>query len=79
MNPLFGTIQECAINFVPQGWMPCDGRTLAIAENQALFSLLGTQFGGDGALRFALPCLPPRGAGLTWIIAVEGLYPTRAD
>lgn len=40
---------------VPQGWMPCDGTVLQISENQALFSLIGAEYGGDGRTTFALP------------------------
>jgi microcystin-dependent protein len=42
-------------SFVPRGWAPCDGHLLNIASNSALFSLLGTQFGGNGSTTFALP------------------------
>ena len=59
-------------NFAPTGWALCDGQLLAISQNTALFSLLGTQFGGDGVTTFALPNLQSRvpihqgqGAGLT--------------
>lgn len=71
-------------NFVPKGWMACNGQTLQIMQNQALFSLLGTQFGGDGRTTFALPNLPaPAGAvteGATtpsYLICVQGIYPQR--
>lgn len=49
MISMFGT------NFAPRGWMLCNGQTLSIAQNSALFSLLGTTFGGDGQTTFALP------------------------
>ena len=47
-------------NFAPGGWMPADGRLLPISENTALFSVLGTNFGGDGQTTFALPDLRGR-------------------
>ncbi len=47
-------------NFAPQGWAFCNGQVLAIAENDALFSLLGTTYGGDGQTTFALPDLRSR-------------------
>ncbi len=47
-------------NFAPQGWAICNGQVLAIAENDALFSLLGTTYGGDGQNTFALPDLRSR-------------------
>jgi len=48
-------------NFAPKGWATCDGQVLPLAQNQALFSLLGTTFGGDGRSTFALPDLRSRG------------------
>jgi len=59
-NPFIGEIFMFAGNFAPQGWAFCDGRLLAIAENTALFSLLGTTYGGDGERTFALPDLRGR-------------------
>ena len=44
-----------AFNFAPKGWAQCNGQLLPISQNQALFSLLGTNYGGDGRLNFALP------------------------
>ena len=59
--------------------VPADGQLLPINQNQALFSLLGTQYGGDGRINFALPNL--RGAapnGLTYSICITGTYPARS-
>lgn len=50
-----GQIKTFSFGFVPRGWLPCDGRTLAIQPNTALFSLLGTTYGGNGTTTFALP------------------------
>lgn len=55
-----GTIQAFGFNFAPRGWLPCNGQLLAIAQYQALFSLLGTYYGGDGRTTFALPDLRGR-------------------
>lgn len=55
-----GEVRLFAANFAPRGWLPCDGRQLAIAQNQALFSLLGTTYGGNGVSTFALPDLRGR-------------------
>jgi len=55
-------------------WLPCDGRRLPIKQNEALFALMGTTFGGDGRVDFALPELPPLG-GLPWRIARDGQFP----
>lgn len=60
MTTYLGQINWVAFNFVPQGWAACDGRLLAIAQNQALFSLLGTTYGGNGVNTFGLPDLRGR-------------------
>jgi microcystin-dependent protein len=71
-NNYIGEIKMFAGNFAPVGWALCDGSLLPISQNQALFSLLGTTYGGDGQTTFALPDLrgrfpmhPGTGAGLT--------------
>ena len=55
MEPFIGEISYVAFNFAPQGWYQCDGQTLPINQYQALFSLLGTAYGGNGTTTFALP------------------------
>jgi microcystin-dependent protein len=75
-EPFIGEIKMVGFNFPPQGWAFCDGQLLSIAQNAALFSLLGTTFGGDGETTFGLPDLrgrnsinPGNGPGLppvTW-------------
>lgn len=67
-----GEIRMVGFNFAPTGWAKCDGQILSIASNTALFSLLGTTYGGDGVSTFALPNLKGRvplhygtGSGLT--------------
>jgi len=57
MDPFVGEIRLWALNFAPVGWAFCQGQLLAISSNTALFSLLGTQFGGDGRSTFGLPNL----------------------
>ncbi|HKQ73050.1 MAG TPA: tail fiber protein [Blastocatellia bacterium] len=69
-EPFLGEIKMIAFNFPPKGWAFCNGQLLPINQNQALFSLLGTTYGGDGRTTFALPDLRGRspyhiGAGLT--------------
>lgn len=59
-DPFIGEIKLFAFNFAPRGWAECDGQTLAIAQNQALFSLIGTRYGGNGATTFNLPDLRGR-------------------
>src|ERR1700694_1061796 len=56
-TPFMGEIKICSFNFAPKGWAQCNGQLLPINQNQALFSLLGTTFGGDGRVNFALPNL----------------------
>jgi len=60
MEPFLAQIIMFGGNFAPRGWAFCDGQLLAISQNQALFSLLGTTYGGDGRTTFALPDLRGR-------------------
>ena len=69
-QPYIGEIRMFAGNFAPVGWMFCEGQLLSIADNQALFQLIGTTYGGDGQSTFALPDLRGRlpihqGSGFT--------------
>jgi len=59
-NPYLGEIEIFGFNFAPVGWELCDGQILPISQNTALFSLLGTMYGGDGQTTFALPNLQSR-------------------
>ena len=59
-EPFLAEIRLMSINFPPKGWALCNGQLLPINVNQALFSLLGTTFGGDGRVNFALPDLRGR-------------------
>jgi microcystin-dependent protein len=54
-EPFLSEIRIMSFNFAPKGWALCNGQLLPINQNQALFSLLGTTFGGDGRVNFALP------------------------
>src|SRR6202142_4442599 len=56
-NPFVAEIRIFPFNFAPKGWAFCDGQILPISQNTALFSLLGTTYGGDGKSNFALPNL----------------------
>jgi microcystin-dependent protein len=56
-NPFVGEIRVFGFNFAPTGWAQCNGQLLPISQNTALFSLLGTFYGGDGKSTFALPNL----------------------
>jgi len=85
MEPFIGQIQAFGFNFTPRNWAFCDGQILSIAQNTALFSLLGTTYGGNGSTTFALPDLrgrsmvqPGTGPGLDTIYhgQVAGSYQT---
>jgi microcystin-dependent protein len=80
-SPYVGQLALVPYNFAPQGWMFCSGQLLPIAENDVLFSLLGTTFGGDGQSTFGLPDLRGRsighqgtnpGTGTTYITGQQG-------
>jgi microcystin-dependent protein len=71
-EPFLGEIRMAGFNFAPRGWALCNGQLLSIAQSTALFSLLGTTYGGDGRVTFGLPDLRGRspmhwgqGPGLT--------------
>src|SRR5262249_2513414 len=59
-EPFLGEIKIISWNFPPKGWTFCNGQLLPINQNQALFSILGTTYGGDGRTNFALPNLQGR-------------------
>lgn len=59
-EPFLSEIRIMSFSFAPKGWALCNGQLLPINQNQALFSLLGTTFGGDGRVNFALPDLRSR-------------------
>jgi microcystin-dependent protein len=72
MDPFLGEIRAVGFTFAPQGWALCQGQLLPVAQNTALFSLLGTTYGGNGQSTFALPDLrgrlivsPGQGPGLS--------------
>jgi len=57
---ILGEIRAFASDTIPDGWQPCNGQLVSIRDNPALFSLLGTQYGGDGNTTYALPDLRAR-------------------
>jgi microcystin-dependent protein len=83
MEEYIGNIKLFAGIYCPQYYMYCDGQTLSIQQYTALFSILGTQYGGDGRVTFCLPNLnkTPIAAGtsLKYVICTQGLYPARQD
>lgn len=74
-QPYVGEIRMFGGTFAPSGWAFCDGQVLPISENETLFQLIGTTYGGDGESTFALPNLKsrtPRHSGTTPLAAMEG-------
>ena len=74
-QPYVGEIRMFAGNFPPAGWMFCEGQLLPISENETLFQLIGTTYGGDGQETFALPDLRgrvPVHNGTTQLFAIPG-------
>src|ERR1700689_5877401 len=64
-EPFLSEIKMMSFNFAPKGWAMCNGQLLPINQNQALFTLLGTTYGGDGRTTFGLPNLQGRTANHT--------------
>jgi microcystin-dependent protein len=81
-TPYLGQIETFAFNFCPVGWAPLNGQLLSIAQNTALFALLGTTYGGNGISTFALPTAKPiftaTEATSTQCIALQGIFPPRS-
>jgi microcystin-dependent protein len=79
MEYFLGGVILFAGNFTPANWLDCDGQLLQIKDHMALFSLLGTVYGGDGVTTFALPTLKAPEQGLRYLISVNGVYPNRQE
>lgn len=84
MDGFMSEIRLFAGSFVPRGWANCDGAILPINQHQALFSLIGANYGGDARTTFCLPDLPPPPVAPhapdhapRYIICVDGTYPSR--
>src|SRR6201999_2063113 len=74
-TPFLAQIEIFSFNFAPKGWALCNGQLMPINQNQALFSLLGTTYGGDGRVNFGLPNLQgrvPMHAGRGHILGERG-------
>lgn len=84
MEPFLGLIKLYPFGFAPMGWLLCNGATLQVAQNQALNSLIGQTFGGNGTTTFNLPNLTGTAPvtspsqPMAYYIAVSGLYPMRS-
>jgi hypothetical protein len=79
LDPFVGEVALVPYHFAPRGWTFAEGQLMSISQNAALFSLLGTTYGGDGQTTFALPDM--RGlepvCGMHYVIALQGIYPSR--
>lgn len=87
-DPFLGEILAVPYAFAPRGFAFCEGQTLLVNQNPALFSLLGTRFGGDGRRTFALPDTQPvedemrratrrKVPPFRYVIAIQGTFPSR--
>jgi microcystin-dependent protein len=88
-DPYVGELLLVPYNFAPRGFAFCEGQTLPISQNQALFALIGIRFGGDGRSTFKLPdtrraeeemakTMGTRGAMLRYVISLIGTFPSRS-
>jgi microcystin-dependent protein len=79
MDYLLGQMQLFPFDFVPEGWLLCNGQALQIRQYNALFSLLGINYGGDGKTTFCLPNLANTSpvAGMEYYMCTMGIYPAR--
>ena len=76
-NPFVAEIRIFPFNFAPKGWAFCAGQLLPISQNTALFSLLGTTYGGNGVTTFQLPdlrAITPN--NMTYSICIQGIFPS---
>jgi len=80
METYIGQIELLPFSFAPQGWAACEGQLLQISDNEVLFQLIGTTFGGDGTDTFALPDLRGKEPtpDLHYCIATEGIFPPQS-
>jgi len=76
-----GTVSQFAGSFVPRHWAPCNGQLMSIRNYTALYSIVGTIYGGDGVNTFALPDMNDRTSQYQdkpiWHICIEGTFPQR--
>lgn len=78
MECFLGTILLFAGSYTPEGFHACDGSSLSVRENQALYAVVATKFGGDGVTTFKLPKLDAPAPGLRYIICTTGMFPSPA-
>ncbi len=71
---ILGEVRRMATRYPPDGWAQCSGQLVPINQNSALYSVIGTSFGGNGVTNFQLPDLPVD-SGAPYYIAMIGIYP----
>ena len=77
-DELIGIIKLFGGNFIPRGYMECNGQLLPINQYQAVYSILDNTYGGNyQSMTFALPKLTPPNENMKYIMCVEGIYPSR--
>ena len=77
MLPICSEIALFAFDVIPENWVHCDGRIIAVEDNYVLFSIVGNNFGGDGEHTFGIPDLRDREPkGMKYCIATNGMYPS---
>ncbi len=74
---ILGMIYLFAGSYAPEGFAICDGSLLQMTQYQALFSIVGTTYGGDGMRTFGLPKLSSPAPGLNYVMSRQGVYPSR--
>jgi microcystin-dependent protein len=81
VDPYIGQINLFPWKWAPRGWAKCDGSLLSVTDHQALFSLLGTTYGGDGRTNFGLPDMRGKktvnGQRVNYYVSLQGIYPSR--
>ncbi|KEO50782.1 phage tail protein [Thioclava pacifica] len=75
MDPILCTVMPFPYSFIPQGWLPCDGRLVPVSQYTAVFSLIGTTYGGDGRTTFGLPNLNGASGMSSSVVAGQGAGP----
>lgn len=75
MDPILCTVMPFPYNFIPKGWMPCDGQVLPMSQYSAVYSLIGTTYGGDGRTTFGLPNLNGGSGSPLSVVAGQGAGP----
>lgn len=82
MESFIGQICYFPWKWAPRGWARCDGQFVAVSEYTALYSLIGTEYGGDGRTSFALPKIDPiataKSGNIYAYICLDGLFPARS-